>query len=136
MNKIINKDLNEVINYINYNLKHKPIIIVGMMAAGKSAIGRMLAKSLNRKFFDIDQNIEDRYHIKIYEIFEKYGEEKFRDIEHEEIKKIDTKAFSILLGGIGREFLREKNRNSINTSPEESANSITSIILNGIKLKN
>ena len=88
MNKIINKDLNEVINYINFNLKHKPIIIVGMMAAGKSAIGRMLAKSLNRNFFDIDQNIEDRYHIKIYEIFEKYGEEKFRDIEHEEIKKL------------------------------------------------
>jgi shikimate kinase len=73
MNKIINKDLNEVINYINFNLKHKPIIIVGMMAAGKSAIGRMLAKSLNRNFFDIDQNIEDRYHIKIYEIFEQYG---------------------------------------------------------------
>tara|TARA_B100000085_G_scaffold128020_1_gene116590 strand:- start:1678 stop:2286 length:609 start_codon:yes stop_codon:yes gene_type:complete len=50
-----------------------------------------------------------------------------------EIKKIDTKAFSILLGGIGREFLKEKNRFLINNSPEESANSITSIILNGIK---
>ena len=57
-------------------------------------------------------------------------------IKKKEIKKIDTKAFSILLGGIGREFLREKNRNSISTSPEESANSITSIILNGVKLKN
>ena len=52
-----------------------------------------------------------------------------------EIKNIDTKAFSILLGGIGREFLKEKNRYLISTSPEESANSITSIILNGIKLK-
>ena len=59
MNKIINKDLNEVINYINFNLKHKPIIIVGMMAAGKSAIGRMLAKSLNRNFFDIDQRAKE-----------------------------------------------------------------------------
>ena len=46
MNKIINKDLNEVINYINFNLKYKPIILIGMMAAGKSAIGRILAKSL------------------------------------------------------------------------------------------
>ena len=44
-----------------------------------------------------------------------------------EIKNIDTKAFSILLGGIGREFLKEKNRLA-STSPEESANSITSII--------
>ena len=57
-------------------------------------------------------------------------------IKIKEIKKIDTKAFAILLGGIGREFLKEKNRNSINLSPEDSANSITSIILNGIKLEN
>ena len=56
-------------------------------------------------------------------------------IKMNEIKNIDTKAFSILLGGIGREFLKEKNRCLISTSPEESANSITSIILNGIKLK-
>tara|TARA_B100000131_G_scaffold179121_1_gene172748 strand:+ start:868 stop:1470 length:603 start_codon:yes stop_codon:yes gene_type:complete len=56
--------------------------------------------------------------------------------QKKEIQDIDTKAFSILLGGIGREFLKEKNRDSINSSPEDSANSITSIILNGIKLKN
>ena len=113
MNKIINKDLNEVINYINFNLKHKPIIIVGMMAAGKSAIGRMLAKSLNRNFFDIDQNIEDRYHIKIYEIFEKYGEEKFRDIEHEEIKKIDLKSNNIISTG-GGAFTFKRNYSILN----------------------
>lgn len=57
-------------------------------------------------------------------------------IQEKEIQNIDTKAFSILLGGIGREFLKEKNRDSINSSPEDSANSITSVILNGIKLKN
>ena len=51
-------------------------------------------------------------------------------IEKKEIKSIDVKAFSILLGGIGREFFKEKNKNSINLTPEESANSITSIILN------
>tara|TARA_B100000287_G_scaffold18668_1_gene18713 strand:+ start:1027 stop:1629 length:603 start_codon:yes stop_codon:yes gene_type:complete len=56
--------------------------------------------------------------------------------QKKEIQDIDTKAFSILLGGIGREFLKEKNRDSIDSSPEDSANSITSIILNGIKLKN
>ncbi len=57
-------------------------------------------------------------------------------IEKKEIKSIDVKAFSILLGGIGREFFKEKNKNTINLTPEESANSITSIILNGIKLEN
>ena len=56
-------------------------------------------------------------------------------IQMKEIQNIDSKAFSILLGGIGREFIKEKNK-LIDSSPEESANSITSIILNGIKLKN
>ena len=74
------------------------------------------------------------YHV---EFISKYTQ-KLSDeaIKIKEIKKIDTKAFAILLGGIGREFLKEKNRNSINLSPEDSANSITSIILNGIKLEN
>ena len=57
-------------------------------------------------------------------------------IKKKEVKAIDVKAFAILLGGIGREFFKEENKRSINFSPEESANSITSIILNGIKLKN
>lgn len=113
MNKIKNKDLNEVINYINFNLKYKPIILIGMMAAGKSAIGRILAKSLNRNFYDIDQNIEDRYHMKIYEIFEKYGEEKFRDIEHEEIKKIDKKSNNIISTG-GGAFTFKRNYSILN----------------------
>jgi len=55
--------------------------------------------------------------------------------EAKEIKKIDTKAFAILLGGIGREFAKEKNRLLITVSPEESANSITNVILDGIRLE-
>tara|TARA_B100001094_G_C18143043_1_gene779046 strand:- start:112 stop:720 length:609 start_codon:yes stop_codon:yes gene_type:complete len=58
-----------------------------------------------------------------------------QSIEEREIQNIDSKAFSILLGGIGKEFIKEKNKLS-ESSPEESANSITSIILNGIKLRN
>ena len=55
--------------------------------------------------------------------------------EAKEIKKIDTRAFAILLGGIGREFAKEKNRLLITVSPEESANSITNVILEGIRLE-
>ena len=57
-------------------------------------------------------------------------------IKKKEIKVIDVKAFSILLGGIGREFFKKENKKSISLTPEESANSITSIVLNGIKLEN
>ena len=57
-------------------------------------------------------------------------------ITKKEIKSVDVKALSILLGGIGREFFKEDNKKLIDLTPEESANSITRIILNGIKLEN
>jgi len=53
-----------------------------------------------------------------------------------EIQRIDPKAFAILLGGIGREFAKSKNRSSIDESPEMSANSVTKVILKGIRLEN
>ena len=56
-------------------------------------------------------------------------------LKSREIRKIDTRAFAILLGGIGREFSKEKNRISIDVSPEKSANSITRVILDGIRLE-
>ena len=113
MNKIINKNANEAINYINLNSLDKPIILVGMMGTGKTVIGKMLAKSLNRIFFDIDENIEKHYHMTIYDIFQRYGENKFREIEHEEIKKIDVKLNYIIATG-GGAFTFERNYNILN----------------------
>jgi shikimate kinase len=113
MNKIINKNINEIINYINLNLEKKPIILVGMMGAGKSVIGKILAKSLNREFYDIDESIEMKYHMKIYDIFEKYGEEKFREIEHTEIKNIDKNSIKIIATG-GGAFTFARNYNILN----------------------
>ena len=57
-------------------------------------------------------------------------------ISANEIQKIDTNAFAILLGGIGRELAKSKNRSSINESPEKSASSVTKVILKGIRLEN
>ena len=113
MNKIINKNTNEAINYINCNSLDKPIILVGMMGTGKTVIGKMLAKSLNRIFFDLDENIEKQYHMTIYDIFQQYGENKFREIEHEEIKKIDIKSNYIIATG-GGAFTFERNYNILN----------------------
>lgn len=117
MNKILNKNnivnMDEVINYINIALINKPIIIVGMMGVGKSAIGRILAKSLNRNFYDIDENIEKKYNMRIYEIFEDYGEIKFRDIEHKEIKNIKNGSNAVIATG-GGAFIYERNYNILN----------------------
>ena len=117
MNKILNKNnivnIDEIAKYINDTLLKKPIIIVGMMGVGKSAIGRLLAKSLNRKFYDIDENIEKKYNMKISEIFENYGEQKFRDIEHEVIKGINKGSTDIIAAG-GGAFTFERNINIFN----------------------
>jgi hypothetical protein len=52
-----------------------------------------------------------------------------------EIKTIDAQAFALLLGGIGRDFAKDVNVEKLSDSPEKSANSITEIILNGIRLE-
>jgi len=117
MNKILNKNndsnIDEVISYINTNIKNKPIIIVGMMGVGKSAIGKILARSLDREFYDIDENIEKKYNMKIYEIFESYGEKKFRDIEYKVIKSIQKNCNAIIATG-GGAFIETKNISLLN----------------------
>ena len=57
------------------------IILVGYMGAGKTTIGRKLARALNLAFYDLDWYIENRFRMKIPQIFEEKGEEGFRDIE-------------------------------------------------------
>ena len=60
---------------------NKNLILIGMMASGKSTIGRLLAKKLNIKFFDTDFIIEKKTKMKIVEIFRKKGEPYFRNLE-------------------------------------------------------
>ena len=117
MNKILNKNnaanIDEAINYINTKMQKKPIIIVGMMGVGKSTIGKILAKSLNKEFYDIDDNIEKKYNMKVYEIFEYYGEKKFRDIEYKEIKSIQKNCNAVIATG-GGAFTNKKNISILN----------------------
>ena len=60
---------------------NKNLILIGMMASGKSTIGRLLANKLNLKFFDTDFIIEKKAKMKIVEIFQKKGEPYFRNLE-------------------------------------------------------
>lgn len=57
------------------------IILIGYMGAGKTTIGRHLARRLGLEFYDLDWYIEDRFRMKIPEIFAQRGEEGFREIE-------------------------------------------------------
>jgi shikimate kinase len=69
-------------------LKRTPgLFIVGQMGAGKSTVGRALARQLGWRFADLDEDIPSREQMSIPEIFEKRGEAEFRRAEHEALKK-------------------------------------------------
>ena len=59
----------------------KCIILVGYMCAGKTTVGKALAKKMGRTFYDLDWYIEERFHSKVPKIFAEQGEERFRDLE-------------------------------------------------------
>ena len=59
----------------------KCIILVGYMCAGKTTVGKALAKALHRTFYDLDWYVEERFHKKVSRIFAEDGEAAFRDLE-------------------------------------------------------
>ena len=69
-------------------MKVKRIILIGYMGAGKTTIGRALAKELGLQFYDLDWYIENRMRKKIPQIFAERGEEGFRQIEHNMLHEV------------------------------------------------
>ena len=81
-------------------LGDKNIVLIGLMGSGKSVLGRKLSKSLKYHFYDSDQLIEDYTNLSIVDIFEKYGEKYFREIEEKIVIKLLAKRKSVIsLGG-------------------------------------
>jgi len=87
----------------------KNIYLIGLMGAGKSTVGRMLAKRLGKTFFDSDHEIEKRCGVKIPTIFEMEGEEGFRKRESAVIKDL-TQLQDIVLATGGGSVLLSENR--------------------------
>ena len=90
----------------------KNIVLIGMMASGKTTIGFKLAKKLKYQFIDIDTEIEKSEKEKITEIFDLRGEEYFRKIEEKKTLFFLEKSKSIISIG-GGAFLNEKIRKKI-----------------------
>ena len=87
----------------------KRVVLVGPMGAGKSTIGRMLAKELGYRFLDSDRIIEERCGANIPWIFDVEGEIGFRDRETKVLEEL-TLLPNILLSTGGGSILRTKNR--------------------------
>lgn len=91
------------------------IILVGLMGAGKSTIGRQLARRFGLEFYDSDKVIEERTGVSIPTIFELEGEQGFRDREEQVIAELCTQRGIVLATG-GGSVLRPVNRQAIKAS--------------------
>ncbi len=101
--------------------------LVGLPGAGKTTVGRQLARRLQLPFIDSDHAIEARLGCSIREFFEQEGEARFRDIEEEVIDALTQESPRVLSTGGGavlrpanRQHLRERGRVIyLKSTPEE-----------------
>lgn len=77
------------------------LVLIGMPGCGKSTIGKKTAKEIGKKFVDLDKEIEKEAKRTIPEIFEKYGEERFRQIEKEVCARIAKEHGQVISCGGG-----------------------------------
>ena len=90
---------------------NKNIVLLGMMGAGKSTLGKIVAKKLNLEFLDTDLNIEKKNLMTINQIFETKGEAFFRNEEEKEVLQVLKKKNCVIALGGGaflNNLIREK----------------------------
>ena len=87
----------------------KNIFLIGFMGSGKSTISQMLSEKLKVKQAEMDEIIIQEQEMPITEIFEKFGEAHFRDIETDLVKRLRTENGIVVSCG-GGAVLREENR--------------------------
>ena len=93
-------------------LGSRSIVLVGMMGAGKSTIGRRLSARLRLPFLDADTEIEAAAGMSIPDIFENHGEPHFRDGEARVIARLLDSGPGVMATG-GGAFLREETRSRV-----------------------
>jgi shikimate kinase len=86
----------------------KSIVLIGMMGAGKSSVGRCLQRRISRVCFDTDELVAARAGMSITEIFSKDGENRFRDLESEVLRELSQTESAVIVTG-GGIVLREDN---------------------------
>lgn len=96
----MSNDSENAAQYLRMHLK-KPVVLVGMMGVGKTHSGRRLAERLGLEFYDSDKIIENKAGRSVAEIFEQFGEEKFREAERNSIEDVLSGGVCVLATGGG-----------------------------------
>lgn len=87
----------------------RPVVLVGLMGAGKSTVGRKLAALLRTDFVDADEEIERAASMTVAEIFERFGEPYFRDGERRVIARLIHEGHGVIATG-GGAFIHPETR--------------------------
>ncbi len=90
-------------------MKKSNIVLIGMSGAGKSTVGIALSYKMKMPFVDMDNYIARKMGMSISEIFEKYGNDRFREIETEVAKYIGEKYKNTIISTGGGVVLRPQN---------------------------
>ena len=93
-------------------MSHRNIILVGPMGSGKSTIGNIIARRLNREFQDSDHHIERRTGVDIARIFDIEGEQGFRDRETSALQELLSENNRVIATG-GGSVIRSENQQLI-----------------------
>lgn len=91
------------------------IVLCGFMGCGKTTVGRVLAKRTGMPFVDMDNYIEEKVGMTVSEIFAKYGEDHFRNLEHEAAKELAEKNGCVISAG-GGTLIYERNVEALRKS--------------------
>ncbi|GLR48064.1 shikimate kinase [Sphingomonas astaxanthinifaciens] len=91
----------------------RPVVLVGLMGAGKSTVGRRLARRLGLPFVDSDSEIEDAAGLSAGEVFQRFGEHDFRDGERRVVARLATGPVRVIATG-GGAFVNEETRALLN----------------------
>jgi shikimate kinase len=82
-------------------MNSKIIFIVGLMGSGKTSIGKLLSKKMEKKFFDTDKEIIGQENLTIGQIFKKFGEKYFRELEYKTLSRLKDNIGCIISTGGG-----------------------------------
>jgi shikimate kinase len=92
----------------------RPIVLVGLMGVGKSTVGRRLAKRLGLPFVDSDAAIEDAAGLSPAEVFERYGEQDFRDGERRLVARLVAEGKVSVIATGGGAYIDPRTRELLN----------------------
>lgn len=94
-------------------MRERTIVLVGLMGAGKTTVGRRLAKAMALDFVDADEAIEEAAGMSVADYFEHYGEPAFREGERKVIRRLLTERNRCVLATGGGAFMDGETRDLI-----------------------